>query len=76
MKTIIAVCCMILIGSVAAHPEESPLKRFRVAQSRTQQCLWQCDSIITQCKEQCGEGNNDCTNRCNTNYRACRRGCQ
>jgi hypothetical protein len=53
METIIAACCMILIGSVAAHPEESPLKRFRVAQDRIQ-CLTQCDSILIQCRQPCG----------------------
>jgi hypothetical protein len=66
MRTVIAACCMVIFGSVAAHPEESSLKRYRVAQNRAQ-CLLECDRALAQCRLP--------NNQCNAAYAACQSGC-
>jgi hypothetical protein len=74
MKSVIAACCMVIIGSVAAHPEESSLKRFRVATTPAM-CVSKCSSAFSDCRMSCGATNTPCLNQCNAAYAACERSC-
>jgi hypothetical protein len=61
MKSIIAACCMLIVGSVTAHADRL-------------QCLLQCDSAGYSCKQPCGADTN-CNARCYQQQNACARGC-
>jgi hypothetical protein len=72
VKSIIVACCMVIIGSVAAHPQDHLLsKRFRIAQNCTP---GQCSQRLTSCNHSC-VGNVSCLNQCQNAFNTCNANC-